>query len=248
MGQKLGGPEQPDNGEKSAVAQGIGGRIKAAADAIGSRKRAARLAGVPDDMLYRYMREETPPRFKAVVSLAHAAGFSLDWMATGRPPAMALGEPAARYDFTPEQWARERLRQVQSMLDAEAEVPVSAERFSADEGLQVALADLRRIARSAAMPHTLRTQAASACASGFGVTEPDQSRAAGTESEFAQRPAQRLAEVADDLEAAIREAGYRPPDLLLDGFKTAMYVDAMPPAAAVTLLKFLDAHERKQQR
>lgn len=248
MGQKLGEPEQKGDVERSGVAQGVGGRIKAAADAIGSRKRAARLAGVSDDMLYRYMREETPPRFEAVVSLAHAAGFSLDWMATGRPPALALGESAARYDLTPEQWAHERLRQILSMLEAEAGLPVSAERFTTDESLQVALADLRRIARSPTMPHALRSQAISACASGFGVDEPDPPRAGAGESEFAHRPAQRLAEVADELEAAIREAGYRPPELILDGFKTAMYVDAMPPAAAVTLLKFLDAHERKQQR
>ncbi len=247
MGHEFGGSQRHGSGDGPGVAQGIGGRIKAAADAIGSRKRAARLAGVSDDMLYRYMREETPPRFEAVVGLAHAAGFSLEWMATGHPPALAAAEPAAQYGLPPERWASERLPQIQSMLDAEAALPLPAERFAADEGLQVALADLRRIARSPGLPEALRKQAASAAIAGFGVHEIGEPGAGSDGPELTQRPAQRLAEVAGELEEAIREAGYYPPELILDGFKTAMYVDGMPRSAAVTLLKFLDAHERKQR-
>ena len=50
---------------------------------MGSRANAARAAGVSEDMLYRYMREDSLPSFAAMVGLAHAAGASLEWLATG---------------------------------------------------------------------------------------------------------------------------------------------------------------------
>ncbi len=73
------------------LAPGIGTRIKAAADRIGTRANAAAAAGVSDDMLYRYIREESPPSFAAMAGLACAAGVSLEWIATGEPP-MRRGE------------------------------------------------------------------------------------------------------------------------------------------------------------
>ncbi len=63
---------------------GIGPRIKAAADTFETRASAAKAAGVSDDMLYRYIREESPPSFSAMVGLAGASGFRLDWLATGK--------------------------------------------------------------------------------------------------------------------------------------------------------------------
>jgi transcriptional regulator with XRE-family HTH domain len=65
---------------------GIGTRIKAVADILGSRAEAAEAAGVSEDMLFRYMREESKPAFAALAGLCAKAGVSLDWMATGKGP------------------------------------------------------------------------------------------------------------------------------------------------------------------
>lgn len=243
MGQRFDGSEQQGG---DGVARGMGARIKAAADAVGSRKRAAQLAGVSDDMLYRYMREETPPRFEAVACLARAAGYSLEWMATDQGPSHAVREAPADYESEHTALARERLGQVESLIATQPELPVPTERFARDETLQSALADLRLIARSPTLPEALRRQAINAAAQGFGVHDDLQPRASEPDART-EGSAERLVEVAEELESAIREAGYRPPELILDGFKTAMYVDAMPRSAAVTLLKFLDAYERKQR-
>lgn len=66
---------------------GIGTRIKAAAERIGTRESAASAASVSEDMLYRYIREQSAPSFAAMVGLARAAKVRLDWLATGE------GEP-----------------------------------------------------------------------------------------------------------------------------------------------------------
>lgn len=247
MTTKDGGTDQRNSAheEQPQPVQGIGNRIKAAADAIGSRKEAARLAGVSDDMLYRYMREETPPRFEAIVRLAQAAGMSLDWMATGHEQP-AAHESAAHYDIAPE-WAQSRVREIDALLATEGKLPLPPTRVAANETLQSALTDLRHIARLPTVPHELRMAAARAGSVGFGDQELALLHGLA-ELPASQQSGQRLAEVADDLEAAIREAGYRPPDLILDGFKTAMYVNGMPRTAAVTLLRFLDAHGRKEQQ
>ena len=70
---------------------GIGTRISAAAEQIGTRKSAAGAAGVSSDSLQRYIREEVEPTFSAVAGLAHAAGVNLEWLATGEGP-MLRGE------------------------------------------------------------------------------------------------------------------------------------------------------------
>jgi transcriptional regulator with XRE-family HTH domain len=68
------------------LAPGIGPRIKAVADILGTRAYAAKAAGVSDDMLYRYIREENPPSFAAMAGLAKAAGVRLDWLAFSEEP------------------------------------------------------------------------------------------------------------------------------------------------------------------
>ena len=72
------------------LASGIGTRIKTAASKVGTRASAAKAAGVSDDMLYRYIREQSPPSFSAMSGLAAAAGVRLEWIATGE------GRPEAR--------------------------------------------------------------------------------------------------------------------------------------------------------
>ena len=115
---------------------------------------------------------------------------------------------------------------------------------SADLRNDPALADLRRIARLATIPHELRIAAARLGSAGFG--DRTLAEIGEVHEREGRHSAQRLAQVAGELDEAVREAGYRPPDLILDGLKTAMYVNDMSRSAAVTLLQFLDAHERKQ--
>lgn len=71
------------------VAPGIGTRIDAVSKLVGTRAEAAKAALVSDDMLYRYIREDSPPSFSAMAGLAKAAGVSLDWIATGQGHMMA---------------------------------------------------------------------------------------------------------------------------------------------------------------
>lgn len=67
------------------LAEGIGNRISAAAGRMRTRAEAAKAAGISDDMLYRYIREQSPPSFNAMAGLAKATGVSLEWLATGEP-------------------------------------------------------------------------------------------------------------------------------------------------------------------
>lgn len=62
------------------------------ADRMDSRASAALAAGVSEDMLYRYLREDSLPSFAAMVGLAHAAGASLEWLATGTGAMLLVGE------------------------------------------------------------------------------------------------------------------------------------------------------------
>lgn len=80
--------EQPGINRNSVLilASGIGTRIDAASRKVGTRKNAAIAAGVSDDMLYRYIREQSAPSFEAMVGLAKAAGVSLEWLASGEEP------------------------------------------------------------------------------------------------------------------------------------------------------------------
>lgn len=118
-----------DRGGRSSVPilePGIGTRIKAAADAVGSRVDAARAAGISDDMLYRYIREDSLPGFEAIVGLARAAGFSIEWMASGRGPQEQAGvgiqEQAEEYvtnwqKVPPMERARRASAELQEVID-----------------------------------------------------------------------------------------------------------------------------------
>lgn len=68
------------------LAPGIGSRLREVADTLGPKANAAKLAGVSEDMLYRYFREESTPSFRAAALLCRAAGYSLHWLAFGTSP------------------------------------------------------------------------------------------------------------------------------------------------------------------
>lgn len=63
---------------------GIGTRIGAVAELIGTRKSAASAGGVSADALQRYIREENAAPFEVLARLCAAAGASLDWLSTGK--------------------------------------------------------------------------------------------------------------------------------------------------------------------
>lgn len=65
---------------------GIGTRISACADILGTRKSAASAMGVSVDALQRYIREDNMPAFDAVARLCAAAHVRMEWVATGEGP------------------------------------------------------------------------------------------------------------------------------------------------------------------
>jgi hypothetical protein len=70
----------------SFVAPGMETRISAAADAIGTRTKAAAAMGVSSDSLQRYIRGENSPPFDAIVRLCSASRTRLEWMAWDTGP------------------------------------------------------------------------------------------------------------------------------------------------------------------
>jgi hypothetical protein len=83
--------------ENDAWSVGVGARISAVIEEIGSQALAAHAAGISVSTLQRYARGEVAAPFKALAGLARKAAVSLDWLATGEGPRAA---PASR--ATPE--------------------------------------------------------------------------------------------------------------------------------------------------
>lgn len=61
-------------------------RLSIAATCIGTRKAAAKAAGVSEATFYRYLNGESEPPLAVVVGLARASGYSCGWLATGEGP------------------------------------------------------------------------------------------------------------------------------------------------------------------
>ena len=68
---------------------GIGRRISAVADALGTRRNAANVAGVSVDSLQRYIRDDNMPPFDVAARLCMTAGVRMDWLATEQGPMLA---------------------------------------------------------------------------------------------------------------------------------------------------------------
>jgi len=82
---------EQQNTERNGVPfsfEGIGTRIGAVADILGTRKDAADIGGVSPDTLQRYIRDSTEQSFKPIARMALSAGVSLEWIATGKGPMM----------------------------------------------------------------------------------------------------------------------------------------------------------------
>ena len=59
-------------------------RLRVVADALGTRRDAAKIGGVSLDAIIRYLRGENQPGFLIISRLCEAAGISMHWLATGR--------------------------------------------------------------------------------------------------------------------------------------------------------------------
>ena len=65
---------------------------------VGTRKSAAKAAGVSSDTLQRWIREEVQPSLGPIIKLADAAGVSVEWLATGRECPRGVAEVPGVYD------------------------------------------------------------------------------------------------------------------------------------------------------
>lgn len=93
------GTENPRSVSVPIPAKGIGTRISAACDELGTRKNAAQVLEVSVDSLARYIREENMPPFDVAARLCIATGRSLEWLATGQEPVKPVqdkGSPASQ--------------------------------------------------------------------------------------------------------------------------------------------------------
>ena len=74
----------------------IGGRIEIACDIAGGKKKLADMAGVSESQLHRYIAGTSQPTISPLVAIALAAGVRLEWLATGRLPAIMADSSEGR--------------------------------------------------------------------------------------------------------------------------------------------------------
>ncbi len=95
--------KQPNKDEKgvSSLKKELSTRINAVCDVLGTKKYAASVAGVSEDMMHRYIRKDggSRPPFIPLALLCKEAGVSLDWLATGEGPKLLTQREAAPPDF-----------------------------------------------------------------------------------------------------------------------------------------------------
>ncbi|MDH5259400.1 MAG: helix-turn-helix transcriptional regulator [Gammaproteobacteria bacterium] len=75
-----------DGTEGSSYKIELGTRISAVADEIGTRTSAAKIAGISDDMLYRYIAGRSKVSFEPVARMCESLDVSLDWLHSGKGP------------------------------------------------------------------------------------------------------------------------------------------------------------------
>ncbi len=64
----------------------LGGRINSVASRVGGKKNLAKMAGISESQLHRYISEKSQPTIEPLVALAEAACVSVEWLATGNFP------------------------------------------------------------------------------------------------------------------------------------------------------------------
>lgn len=89
-------PDPPDNRPEETLPPGLGPRINRLAERAGGKRRLAQAAGIRENQLYRYIREDNVPSLAVAIALAAAGGVRLEWLAYGREPA-GVAEPSPDY-------------------------------------------------------------------------------------------------------------------------------------------------------
>jgi phage repressor protein C with HTH and peptisase S24 domain len=69
--------------------QEIGQRIAVVCELVGTRRHSARVAGISEDQLSRYIRGKSEVSFSPLARLAKRAGVRLDWLWEGKGPMLA---------------------------------------------------------------------------------------------------------------------------------------------------------------
>jgi transcriptional regulator with XRE-family HTH domain len=62
---------------------GIQSRFRQVIETLGKRADAARIAGVTEDMIRKYLQGHSSPALDVAARLCTEAGFSMDWLITG---------------------------------------------------------------------------------------------------------------------------------------------------------------------
>ena len=76
--------KQPTNVRDSVFAERLGERIEIVAGDMGGKRALARAANLIESQVHKYISAKNMPGLNVVVSIADAAGISLEWLATGR--------------------------------------------------------------------------------------------------------------------------------------------------------------------
>lgn len=66
--------------------EGLGQRIADIAETLGGKRNLARVSGVHETQLYKYIRGVSAPSLAVSLAMARAAGVSLDWLIAGTEP------------------------------------------------------------------------------------------------------------------------------------------------------------------
>lgn len=96
---------QTRTGHPSSLAE-LGRRLSAVLDALGTRRKAADIAGRSTDQLAKYEKGLTEPPFTAIAGLCLEAGVRMEWLATGEgemrvePAPGGASQPLRRDDLT----------------------------------------------------------------------------------------------------------------------------------------------------
>lgn len=77
------------------LTNGIGARILEAVNMVGGKKELSRKANISASQLYRIISEDSQARIETIVSIAQAAGISVEWLATGQGDDARLAKSTA---------------------------------------------------------------------------------------------------------------------------------------------------------
>lgn len=104
----------------------LGERIAELAGLLGTRKKAAEIAGISTDQLARYIGTQSQPTFTPIARMAERAGVRLDWVWSGAGPKYlhAAKEDSGDYGLTDTHLLEQAVAAVEAALaDVEHRLP-----------------------------------------------------------------------------------------------------------------------------